>query len=314
MFIKLDPQQEKENAEQRLAIEKKIKNAQPLNQQEQYFYCKNITLDACRKDQQCEDEYYARIYIHRRHEHPLFRIEGVDRNNYMRLVRKWEERISNSSHLDKIFHPSASETKEEIKTLRKEYPSLKGKLKDKFDREYFELLAWSRYRYGLVKEVFENEIKYDFYTLKLNDKEIRFDPHSYTHILTRHFAHGMKPYSSKKDHFYEVFSHDKLHLRFEQLFAEIDKSGLYASDPIEEINFRYKDKIYKIYINEKEEYSKGVRGPKFYYRLQTFFPVSQQKMLDKLMSDYSERQINAELSIFVRKPIPVSPSVPNIVN
>jgi hypothetical protein len=300
--VNTDPVKEAENAKQRSIIQEKIDKSEALTVDEQYFYCENIKLEYCRSDPKCEDEYYKRVYLQRDRLETIFQIDGVDRNRFRILVRHWEKRILGSSQHDKLLHPSAVETREEIKSLKKDYTSMKGVLKDKYEKEYFDLLAWSRYRYGVVRESFERDIKGDFYPLYLNGKEIRFDSDSLTHILTRHFGHIMKPYKSKKDHFYDVFAHDKLHLNFEDLFRKIDNSGLYAADPIEEINFRFKGGIYKIYVNKKEVYLPGVTGAQYFFRLQTFFPVSETQMLNKINVNYIEKIIDNELSVFVLKP------------
>jgi hypothetical protein len=264
-------EQFEENKKNREIIEQKLSNDIPLAIGEQYFMCENLDLESCYKTKECQDEYFYRVYLSRREGSITSNyISGVDRNRYMTMVRKWEAEIYKAPLrviTDLKEHASIRETKEEIRNLKKVIPNhdRPGKAKSLYDQKYFELLAWSKFRHISVKKIFENSIKADYYTFSLNGKPILFDPYSQAHILARHYAHGIKQYNSLKDHFYDTFAHTDLHLRIEELFNKIENSGFYKNDPIEEINFRYKGVLYKIYINEQAQSIKGQRSPQKFF-------------------------------------------------
>jgi hypothetical protein len=293
----------KQNQKERKIIEQKLTQKASLTIEEQYFMCVNLDLKSCFRRPECRDQYFYRVYLLRDENLPTWgQLSGIDRNRFRALVRQWEKSILNADNTDPLLHASVIETKIEIRNLKKEHG-----LNDlttaspEIDLKYFELLAWSKFRYILTKKIFDLSIKADYYLLQLNGIAIRFDTKSCAHILTRHFAQGMKQYASDKDHFYDVFGHTDLHLQIEKLFVAIDASGLYVNDVVEDISFRYGQIIYKIYVRPGTEFKKGIKGPQHFMRLSTFFPVSDKDMLQDLHDNYEEKKINDQTTIFTRK-------------
>ncbi len=90
-----------------------------------------------------------------------------------------------------------------------------------------------------------------------------------------------------------------MHSLLSDIFAKIDKSGFYVDQSLFEINFRQKGIIYKIFCKEHLFQKKGVPDVKK-LRLVSFFPVSEKQMLDRLRNEFVERQMDADLSIFVK--------------
>jgi hypothetical protein len=284
-------------------IEHKDANRIPLTVKEQYFKCENLRFDQLLLHPACLDAYYRVVYLHQDAEtnekFPVLR--DRDQDYFRGLVREWEQEMNKTSHDDVLMHISAKETREELRKLRAGYSffRIQSSSEDYSDLK-FDILAWSKYRYILIKRIFELEIGSDFYLLKLNGIDIRFDYFSYAHILTRHYAHGLKPYTSDKSHFYGVFGHSTLHLQLEAILRAIDESGYYVHDDIKEINFRFRGDIYKIYCTQETKYTEGVSGPQVYNRLSTFFRVERENMLHRLSTQFEERIIDQELTIYIK--------------
>lgn len=280
------------NQRMRLLIEGKLDKGLPLTKEEQYFFCNNIHWEIRSTDPLCEDVFYHDAFIYRKE--PTFgpyKVEYTPDNErrFRQLVDDWGKLMTMTGHTDTLMQSEHKELNKELKALNKQFKSSDPEYNDTF----FKLIAWSKFRFLLIKKIFEFGIKGDSYRLSLNGQEIFFDYESCNHILARHFGHGMKPYASGKDHFYGVFRHTHLHLDFEQIFKAIDESGLYVKDSILDITFRYKGEVYKMYIVQEKGSTKK--------RISTFFPVSDPSILNALASDYIEKRINNELSIFVKK-------------
>ncbi len=147
----------------------------------------------------------------------------------------------------------------------------------------------------MIKDVFDLSILSDHYKLYLNGQEIIFDHYSLTHILTRHYGQRMKTYETDKSHFTQDVHHEEVHLQLEKIFKQIDASKLYVNNSIKEVNIRLNGTPYKIFIDEE---TKG--GTKF-FRLNSFFPTVNKGMLARLDKEFDEKEIDNNLSIFVRK-------------
>jgi hypothetical protein len=290
-MLDLSKEKREANAVMRKIIEQKLASDQELSIEEIWFMGDQIELDHLPNYPQCLDMYYRKLYI-------LFTegmLKGTHLFNFQILVTNWLDHLQANYKAGSIGEASQNETKIELESLEKKWQDNSITSEDEKDEDLFDLIAWSKFRYVLVRKIFDLKIKTDYYTLTLDGNEIRFDYESTMHILTRHFGHGMKPYPSPKDHFYGVFRHDELHKDFENIFDEINKTGLYGGNNPRDINFRFKGVIYKIWATP-------VKGVEKVYRISTFFPVSSKKLLDKLGTSYQELKINEELSVFVELP------------
>lgn len=275
-------------------IQTKMYQGAALTDDEQYFLCNGIVWDLRSALPECSDVFYYEAFMFRND--PGFRPPGTiyteeNERRFQQLVDDWNNRMNTSGLTDLLMRAEQKEVRLAIKSMKREYNQEDAG----YDDQYFITIAGSKFRYLLAKRIFQLSIKSDQYTLWLNGQEILFDYESCIHILARHFGHGMKAFTSEKDHFYGVFRHSHLHLDFEQIFQAIDKSGLYVNDSIQDINFRYKGKLYKIFVVAQ----KGISNPK--KRISTFFPVSDTSILNKLSLNYTEKEVDGNLSIFILK-------------
>jgi hypothetical protein len=292
-MLSFTQEQINEYERKKTVVQGKIDRGEALTVEEQYFLCNGIVWGLRSTLPECSDVFYYEAFMVRND--PRFRPPGLtyteeNERKFLQLVDDWDRRINSPRLTDPLMLAEQKEVRLAIKSVNREY----GKQKHVYSDQYFITIAGSKFRYLLAQRIFQLDIKSDQYLLSLNGQVVLFDYESCIHILARHFGHGMKAFTSEKDHFYGVFRHSHLHLDFEEIFKAVDESGLYVNDSIQDINFRYKGEIYKVFTADQ----KGSSNPQ--KRIATFFPVSDSKILSALESSYTEKGINKDLSIFVK--------------
>ena len=263
-----------DNEAKRQEIDRKIEEGEPLGTEEVWMLGDQRQLDDLPNFPECWDMYYRRLYLQFFGEPVpgMVPLSQTHLANLSSFIHGWLH------HLDATYAPnslgaaSQKETKIQMSDLEKKWANNLSIGNDEKDEDLTDLIAWSKFRYVLVRKIFELDIKAEKFILVINGKELSFDYETAMHILTRHFAHGMKPYPSVKDHFYGVFQHDRLHKDFEKIFGVIDNSGVYQNDDVTNINFKFKGIVYKIW-------SVPVPNSPGNFRISTFFPVSSYKIL-----------------------------------
>jgi hypothetical protein len=276
----------------------RIDKGEKLTREEEAFVCHTLRYDNLLLHPFCLDEFFSRTFLARNSEVPkeMYAVRERDHITYEGLVREWAGEMYKTNHTDQLMQIVAIETREELKSLRKKYTSLHRTFTShEYQKRKFKLLEWSKYRYIMIKDVFELSIQSDHYKLYLNEHEIIFDYYSLTHILTRHYGQLMKTYDTDKSHFTQDVHHEEVHLQIEKIFKQIDASKLYVNDSVKEVNIRLNGTLYKIFIDEE------TKGGTKVFRLNSFFPTVNNKMLLRLEKEFEEKKIDANLSIFVRK-------------
>jgi hypothetical protein len=279
------------------SLHAKVENKEPLNIEEQAFFCHCLKLNHLLFHPFCLDEYFSRSFLGRTPDTPKGMFPFTDRDPiyYEGLVKEWENVINTTNHPDELLQITCKDARDELRNLKKGYSFLlrHSSSEDYLDRK-FKLLEWSKYRFIMIKRIFELEIKSNEYILSLNKESVIFDYYSVSHILTRHYGHIMKMYDTDKSHFTKDIHHEEIHTKLEQIFAKIDTSGLYQGQSLKDISIRYCGTLYKIYIVP------AVKGAKKTNRVSTFFPIEDDRLLIRLERDYSEKVIDESLSIFTR--------------
>jgi len=268
----------------------KLQRKEQLTISETAFICDCLPFKSLLSYPFCIDEFFHRAFVarHSKGIHRMVELEQTHHTFYENLINEWAKTIDKTNHSDQLLQVTAKDARDELKELKKRVAIVDAKPKE----EKFAILEWSKFRYILVKEIFELVIKSDSHKLYLNNIEILFTYYSLSHILTRHFGHGMKPYESYKSHFTKDIRHDEIHMKLQEFFKLIDESQYFLNDGIEEVNIRYKGTLYKIF---SESY---IEGKKSYVRVGSFFPTVNQKMLDRLRDEFVEKKINNVFSVF----------------
>jgi hypothetical protein len=137
------------------------------------------------------------------------------------------------------------------------------------------------------------------FVIQLNGYDIEINEYSIVHILNRHYSEITKPNSSKSFHI-EDFKPKYLNKQIGTIFQEINNSGFYKNISINKLSFNYKNIDYTIYINQKTKQIKG-QGNVSYLRLDTFYPITDQKELKELTNKYDLMKVNEELGVYIEK-------------
>jgi len=211
----------------------------------------------------------------------------------------WNSIISITNHDNELLQQISKETRNDLKIIEKS----KGRLLFRRDKERYTLskratLLQSKYIYCMALQIFEMFDRKEF-VIKLNGFDIEINEYSIIHILNRHYSEITKPNSSKSFHI-EDFEPKYLNKQIGAIFQEIENSGLYKDNPITKISFRYKNIDYTIWVNVRTKQVKG-QGNVSYQRLETFYPVVDQKELSELIDNYDLKKVNNDLSIYIKK-------------
>lgn len=274
-------------------LQRRLEDGHELSYEDQYYYCDGLKWEYVASYPLCEDVFYFKAYMNRENfDYGSLKVNYTkeNENRFEQIVRDWDIQIKSSNATDSYILAEKAELEKELKILNRQ----KSKIVSIDDKDYFDALAWSKFRFLRVKKNFKLDIKADYYSLWLNGNEILFDFKACSHILARHFAHGKKTYKADQDHFYSVFDPFHLHLDLEQIFKAIDQSGLYAKDDIQNLTIRKKDQLYKI-ITRNYNYGSFIKK-----RIVTFYPLSKVSELSNLSRDYKEKMVTDDLSVFSR--------------
>lgn len=281
------------HAERMTLLQRKLEDGHELSYEDQYYYCDGLKWEHVSSYPLCEDIFYFKAYMYRGNfDYGSLKVNYTKENEYRfeQIVHDWDIQMKNINSADPFIVAENKELEKELKILNRQ----KGNVVSIDDKDYFDALAWSKFRFLRVKKTFRLDIKCDYYTLWLNGVEILFDFIACTHILARHFAHGKKTYKADQDHFYSVFNPFHLHLDLEEIFKAIDHSGLYSNDDIHNITIRKKGQLYKV-ITRNYNYGSFTKK-----RIVTFYPLSKASELSNLSRDYNEKMVTDDLSVFVK--------------
>lgn len=226
--------------------------------------------------------------------------EVLDDINYLsRVAYKWNKIIENERHTNELLRQISQETREELKKISKhKRPLLFRKEKEEYTIRRREILLHSKFIYCTALMILEMFEKDDF-ILRLNDHEIEINEYSIIHILNRHFAQIVKKDFTKSYHIKDVVP-KYFNKTLKDIFIRIEQSGLYKGQSIENINFQYKGKNYAVWTHKRYKQRQGV-GNVEYYRLETFYPIENTKVLDLLNNEYEIKNVDAELSVYIKK-------------
>jgi hypothetical protein len=220
--------------------------------------------------------------------------------NFLNSVQsKWNETISKTNHSEKLLIEVSKETRTDLKKIEEN----KDKLFFKKDKAKYLLnktatLLQSKYIYCISLQIFELFDNEEF-VITLNNQEIQIDEFSIIHILNRHYAEITKSNPTKSFH-NEDFEPKYLNKRLNEIFIEIEKSGLYVGESIKKIAFKFNNVNYQIWVNERTKQVKNEGNIKF-NRLETFYPLTDKDELKKIENEYELLEINNELSVYRKK-------------
>lgn len=212
---------------------------------------------------------------------------------------EWIQVVNKTNHSEKLLQEVAAETRKELSELEKN----KGKLIFSRDRQKYivdkrKILLHSKYLYNRCLRIFEKFDKSEF-VLKLNGKEIEIEEYGIVHIFNRHFSRIMKVHTDKSFH-NENFDPSLLNKQLGKIFSDIDNSGEFKEQSIDQIAFKYNGTIYQAWIYPRTKQIKG-KGNVSFNRLETFYPVENQTELKNLSDNFELKEINETLSVYVKK-------------
>ncbi|CAN5616139.1 hypothetical protein BH10BAC2_BH10BAC2_06390 [soil metagenome] len=270
----------------------------PLSEHEEQIHCEERTWVYKSHLPECENEFFREFFLKNDPLHPTYYEIFADNHiRYGAILLLWDTLMKMGNISDPIIKAERIEFKYELWQLRKQIqPGTR-----QFNAAYLNLLEWSKFRSIAVRRIFKRVIHSDYVTFLLNNKTIIYNYTSLNHIMARHYAHGVKPYNSGRDHFYGVFAPEDLHIQIGNILRDIDNSKLYINDSIEEVSFRYRNDIFKINTKVETYFEAGKKGMQKRTHLTTFYKLGKKEEIQKLTNDCYEKKVSKDLTIFIKK-------------
>ena len=215
------------------------------------------------------------------------------------VANNWLDTINIANHSNELLKQIAKETRGELKEFEKN----KGTLIFQKDKELYKLnkrriLLQSKYIYCTALLIFEMFDNRDF-MFQLNGQDIEINEYSIIHILNRHFSEITKQNFTKSYHGKDI-KPKYLNKQLKEIMTVIDISKYLEYSNINNVNFRYKENIYTIWINKKTKQVKG-KGNVEYNRLDTFYPIKDRYELKKLDDQFDYYQIDESVGVYVKR-------------
>ena len=141
-----------------------------------------------------------------------------------------------------------------------------------------EIVLHSKYVLHFV-EAYYQELGATEQTVTFAGGKIVVDSYAYVHILFRHYSQGVKPYQSGKSYHFDVaFDHTNLPNFLVDIIASYFRNLPGSSIRDDRMLVRVRGTLYALWFRKM---TRSLRGnvKEIYYRLQTFFPVTEQKDL-----------------------------------
>ncbi len=301
-------------------IKKRCQDGESVSEHEKDFFGLGVKLslkdDGKIEDYSCCDNYkFKMIYLSYFHDlsgrgkyekvrgKTIYDVGEKEKNrdiSYLsQVANSWQNVINTTNHSNELLKHISKETREELKEVEKN----KGMLIFRRDKERYQLnkkriLLQSKYIYCtalLIFEMFDNK---DF-ILNLNSQDIEINEYSIIHILNRHFSEITKQNFNKSYHG-EDFKPKYLNKQLKEIITIIDESKVLDGKDINNVNFRYKEKDYAIWINKRTKQEKG-KGNIEYNRLETFYPIEDKEEIKKISDNFNYHQINDDIGVYVKK-------------
>lgn len=216
----------------------------------------------------------------------------ADLQNLMLQADAWQNILGQSNLQDELLIQSKREADFSMNGVKADPSYISG---GGNRRAYMTRTSYlhSKFIYLLAKEVFESFDSQEF-ILEMDGKQIIINEFSIIHIVSRHYAEIMKQYKSGKSFHNENFNPKLLNKELKYIFDKIDQAGGLNQVTVREINFVFKGTTYRIYTTD----SKKNNDPIF---VSTFFPVSDQKILDSLANTHDLITIDNDISYYKAK-------------
>lgn len=297
-----------------------LKNGRLL-EREKDFLCTCLKLsnfdDGSLEDfRACDDYIFKELYLtyfHKNLSEPFYKTQKGklrevteqekirDFKTLMVISDQWHKQIEIGNHHDQILQELSIETRRDLKRLNIKYSGLNKifqKQKDDYRLKKDKVILQSKFIYLLVKSVIENNNSKDF-EIPFSNEVIEFNIYSLVHIVSRHYAEPIKDNPEKTYH-YGHFYPTELHLDLKNILVKIDGLHLIDIKNTDNIYFKFKDIIYRLWIQKRFKQLKG-KGNIPIFRIQTFYPVYSKEEIENLKDNYKEISIDGDLTVFIIK-------------
>lgn len=279
----------------------RVQKGEILSLDEQNFMCKCMTYETQKPLSICDDLRFKRLFLKSfDSKQKSYELEQFEKEDLKSFLDEWEEEMKKGNHKDSFMNLIAKETRLELKKIIIDPQLLENTFhQKKYRTEQYEILGYSKFAFIKIKSVFA-EIGDNKIETELNGIKIEIDEYSLIHIYFRHYAQLAKPYNTDdKSYFTPEITVEEVPVILDKIIKEIDASELYINDNLNNLNFRFKNRDYKVYCRKVTKQIKGV-GNVEVIRVNTFYPIELKEDKDKL-KNYNLIKVNDNLSVYLKK-------------
>lgn len=212
--------------------------------------------------------------------------------------KEWDKIVSSNRHSENLLNLVINEISKDLKYIRRLHE--KGEVNDD-DYEYKRksIVLHSKYLY-LTARAFFDEYQSNSVVCPLHGKEIEINEHSLVHILNRHMAGAAKQFDTGKSfHLDRRIKWFELPTEIKEIIERLGAIDETKELKLEYIPFKLNGVIYGIWT---KPHVKHVRGKTIrYQRLETFYPIENEKDLTDIQNNYKEVVIDGTLIAYVKK-------------
>lgn len=292
---------EKEYQEFLEGLYKRVQNGENLSLDEQNFMCKCMTYEHQKSLSICDDLRFKRLYLKSfDSKQKNYELEEFEEEDLKSFLDEWKKEMKKENHKDGFMNLIAKETRLELKKIFPNFELLNKIFRHKkYRAEQYEIIGYSKFAFIKIKSVFA-EIGDNKIETELNGNKIEIDEYSLIHIYFRHYAQLVKPYNTDdKSYFTPEILVEEVPTILDKIIKDIDASGLYVNDDFNNLNFKFKNRDYKVYCRKATKQIKGVGNVKV-NRVNTFYPIELKEDKDKL-KNYNLVKVNDDLSVYAKK-------------
>ncbi|EKT4509821.1 hypothetical protein [Flavobacterium psychrophilum] len=302
-------------------LREKARKNEVLLEREKDFLCMCLKIsdwnDGIREEfSACENSLFKELYLtyfHNNLEGPFLKVSKgktievsetekiKDFKTLINISDNWLKQIEIENHKEPIIQELAIETRRDLKKLNQKYSGLNRifrRQKDDFRLKRDKIILQSKFIYLLIKSVIQNTNNKDF-EIPFSNEIIEFGIYSLVHIISRHYAERIKGDEEKTYH-YDHFFPTELHLDLKDILLEIDKLNQIDINKTDKIIFKFKNVVYKLWIQERFKQVKGKGNVKI-FRIQTFYPIYSETDLKEISEMYTEIDLKENMTVFVKK-------------
>lgn len=270
------------------SLHAKYNAGKKLNLAEIDFLCNALVPEERKTCSLCDEHRFRMLYFRSLQfvndpKYPKLEVDEIE--ELKRFGYEWDEKViqvENHSSKTKLF--LRKEALKEISQMSLEFRDSGYLVKNnRYDAKLLHILYMSRFIHF--------KVEYEFF-LGNENREIlipssfgvvTFNEYSFIHILSRHYAAGVKQYPPNQGFFSNDVRISSVHRLIFLVLGWIQRMGIVIAEYLKRpISFKFKGMYYQLYLDHAYKQEKGHKGNIQILRVNTLFPVNQSSIIAEI--------------------------------